>query len=198
MSSATPAIDPEQTSDEPDLQTTHHHNAPPQVNDLGRSRPRYPMSQAAQMAGVSVSTIKRRRVAGDFPNAVQDDNGTWLIPVEDLLAAGLHLNRPEPPQVTDPGQSQVTQGSDPGLIARVSELERLLAVSEAHRAAAEQLAAERLQRAELAVRALHMLDASRPPTNPPTPAEPPTVATPAAVDDPPRRRGRFARWLTGE
>lgn len=62
------------------------------------------MSQAAWMAGERVNdqaASRRRRL----PHRVQDDNGTWLVPVEDLVAAGLHLNRPEPPQGHGPGQS---------------------------------------------------------------------------------------------
>lgn len=47
------------------------------------------MTQAAKLCGVNKSTIVRRRQRGDFPQAQQKDDGTWLIPVTDLIAAGL-------------------------------------------------------------------------------------------------------------
>ncbi|MEU9489411.1 helix-turn-helix domain-containing protein, partial [Streptomyces decoyicus] len=48
---------------------------------------------AAAVCGVSRSTIRRRRDAGRFPNAVQDGVLGWLIPEDDLRAAGLQLSR---------------------------------------------------------------------------------------------------------
>jgi hypothetical protein len=104
--------------------------------------------------------MKRRLRAGAFPGAVQDDTGAWVIGVDDLLAAGFHLNRSTPvtpvsdrsPQVTDLGQ-------------RIADLERQL-LEERHarlteqirREAAEQIAAEREKRAQTAERALLMLE----------------------------------------
>lgn len=46
------------------------------------------LSEAAQRAGVSRSTIRRRHEAGKFPNA-HLDGGEWRIPIEDLEDAGL-------------------------------------------------------------------------------------------------------------
>jgi hypothetical protein len=70
------------------------------------------LSQAADATGTSRSTIKRRRTDGAFPNAKQDDNGVWTIPVSDLLGAGMILAVPgsepgsaaavEPPTLTQP------------------------------------------------------------------------------------------------
>ncbi|MFC9008031.1 hypothetical protein [Streptomyces microflavus] len=34
------------------------------------------------------STIRRRYAAGDLPGAVSDETRGWLIPVDDLVAAG--------------------------------------------------------------------------------------------------------------
>lgn len=47
------------------------------------------MAQAAQLCDVNKSTIVRRRQRGDFPQAQKKDDGTWVIPVADLIAAGL-------------------------------------------------------------------------------------------------------------
>lgn len=47
------------------------------------------MTQAAQLCDVNKSTIVRRRQRGDFPHAQKKDDGTWVIPVADLIAAGL-------------------------------------------------------------------------------------------------------------
>ncbi len=45
---------------------------------------------------MSRTTIRRRREAAELSGAVLDDD-RWLIPVEDLLAAGFRLNAPAPP-----------------------------------------------------------------------------------------------------
>ena len=66
---------------------------------------RFTQKGAARACGVALNTIKRRRAAGAFPNAISDDNGVWRIPLADLLAAGLnpgHPTDPEPaPEATD-------------------------------------------------------------------------------------------------
>lgn len=55
--------------------------------------------QAADACGLSIRTLKRRRNAGDFPNAHQLNDGkeTWLVPLADLLAAGLQPGTPTNP-----------------------------------------------------------------------------------------------------
>lgn len=48
--------------------------------------------EAVELAGVSYDTIRRRRGDGQFPNARRRDgdlNGTWEIPLGDLVASGL-------------------------------------------------------------------------------------------------------------
>jgi hypothetical protein len=48
--------------------------------------------EAAALTGVSKDTIRRRREHGRFPGAHQrvgDPAGTWVIPVEDLVRAGM-------------------------------------------------------------------------------------------------------------
>ncbi|PWI09104.1 hypothetical protein DIZ27_19285 [Streptomyces sp. NWU339] len=83
--------------------------------------------EAAAACGVSRTTIRRRREAGELPGAVLDDDRGWLIPLEDLLAAGFRLNAPFPPDekgVGDPAPAQAQQ--DPvGTDALRAELDRL-------------------------------------------------------------------------
>lgn len=58
------------------------------------TRPMLNQREAATACGVSRTTIRWRREAGALPGAVEDPVRGWLIPVEDLLAAGFHLNAP--------------------------------------------------------------------------------------------------------
>jgi hypothetical protein len=172
------------------------------VNEPGH-RPRFSPPQAAKVTGVSLSTIKRKRVAGEFPNAAQDERGGWLIPVEDLLAAGLHVNAPSRSvnRVNEPGQKQMNRvnepGHEPGQNERIAQLEWQLQeantarlMEQIKREAAEQIAHEREKRAQSAERALLMLEAHNP--APTVPVETPQpVAQP--VQEKPRlwwRRGR--------
>ncbi|MFJ8255563.1 helix-turn-helix transcriptional regulator [Streptomyces sp. NPDC094466] len=69
--------------------------------DGGMTRPILTQREASDACGVSRSTIRRRREAGDLPGAVQDEARGWLIPVEDLLAAGFRLNAPVGPDSPD-------------------------------------------------------------------------------------------------
>lgn len=101
------------------------------------SRPMLNQREAATACGVSRSTIRRRREAGDLPNSVQDPVRGWLIPVDDLLAAGFRLHAPSP---ADEDSSPEAEGrpvaEEPGTAALRAELEQLrhahaLAVAEA-------------------------------------------------------------------
>ncbi|ROV64512.1 helix-turn-helix transcriptional regulator [Streptomyces globisporus] len=65
------------------------------------TRPMLTQREAATACGVSRTTIRRRRDAGDLPGAVQDEARGWLIPVGDLLAAGFRLNAPAGPDSPD-------------------------------------------------------------------------------------------------
>ena len=58
------------------------------------------LTQAARRCGVSRSAVRRALDGGSLPGAVQseDDRGTWLVPVPDLVAAGL---LPDPEQSAD-------------------------------------------------------------------------------------------------
>ncbi|WP_406016356.1 helix-turn-helix domain-containing protein [Streptomyces sp. NBC_00984] len=64
---------------------------------MSTTRPMLTQREAATACGVSRTTIRRRREDGDLPGAVQDPKREWLIPIDDLLAAGLRLHAPAPP-----------------------------------------------------------------------------------------------------
>ncbi|MEU0061085.1 helix-turn-helix domain-containing protein [Streptomyces sp. NPDC006334] len=66
--------------------TEHEHHSPSAAQ-----------REAATACGVSRTTIRRRREAGELPGSVLDDERGWLIPVDDLLAAGFRLHAPAPP-----------------------------------------------------------------------------------------------------
>lgn len=77
------------------------------------------MDDAARACSVSRDTIKRRLRAKQFPGAVRGDpTGNrpppWLIPVEDLVAAGLR------PVVIDPAASSLGPESDDPVALRIA------------------------------------------------------------------------------
>lgn len=141
---------------------------------------RLTLTQAASETGTSLSTIKRRLRGGAFPNAGQDHGGRWLIPVTDLIAAGLRPGRPAPP---DPLPDSVTQVGD--LAAENAELRTRLAVAEA-------LAEERNRIIGVQERMLAMLEAGSSKASsdqgtaeqiPPAPS--PAASPPAAIQTSP-------------
>ncbi len=107
------------------------------------SRPELTLTDAAAACGVSRDTIDRRRKAGDFPGARMAD-GRWVIPTDDLLAAGLRLHAPaaEVPPVA-PDEVEQLRGQ---LAAARAEADRWRAVAEERDRA--------VSLAELALRAL--------------------------------------------
>ncbi|MFD3657951.1 helix-turn-helix transcriptional regulator [Streptomyces sp. NPDC058620] len=120
--------------------------------------------EAAAACGVSRSTIRRRREAGDLPGAVSDETRGWLIPVDDLLAAGFRLKAPAGPDTAGTGgQRQEHQHGQDDVGALRAELERVrqehaLAVAEAEHGRQLAKAETRHLRAELAARAEHIAD----------------------------------------
>ena len=85
------------------------------ITDQGaQQRPLWTLSESAQHCSVSRSTVRRYRETGKFPNAVKDPERGWIVPVGDLLAAGLRPGRSAPlsEQVHGsslPGDRQVPQ-----------------------------------------------------------------------------------------
>lgn len=68
------------------------------------------ISEAAQICGVRRRTIRRRHQAGEFEHAFKEPDGSWRIPVDDLVAAGLRPNvvtDPEEPRIVFSAASQV-------------------------------------------------------------------------------------------
>jgi len=126
-------------------------------------RPRLTITEAARAAGKHRNSIRRRLDAGQFPNAQKNPSGVVEIPVGDLLASGLVLNRPAPPAPdVQPPETPETDR----LRERVQELE--------HRAELAEAVAEERERAlddlRAALRALGPGDPQAPaprPTGPP-------------------------------
>lgn len=152
-------------------------------------RPRLTIREAVEQFDVSRSTIKRGLVSGRYEGAERDDAGAWLLPVEALHRE--HAPRhdaPEPssaPQSTNRGQGAVNGGHD--LERRVMELEQALAIEQAERRAAERVADAEARRAEMAERALLMIEAAPGRAAPAAPAEPSPVAQRAPeIAEPPR------------
>ena len=119
------------------------------VEDTTMLRPALTISEAVQACGVSRATLKRRLGAGELPGAYKDEEGSWRIPVDVLLAAGFRLHRPEP--VHEPPQ---TQGYETSI---VDELRDRVARLSAELADARARAEERdraLATLELALRTL--------------------------------------------
>ena len=106
--------------------------------------------EIADKAGLAKSTVTRRRSAGDFPRA-QLVNGTWKIPLTDLLEAGI-LDRVQA-DITD-GESSAT--SDAVQLEKI-QLESALAIAQAERDRWKAVADERqetINALRIAVRAL--------------------------------------------
>jgi hypothetical protein len=70
---------------------------------MSTARPLLTQREAAAACGVSRTTIRRRREAGELPGAVLDDDRGWLITVQDLLAAGFRPDASAPSNEEDAG-----------------------------------------------------------------------------------------------
>ncbi|MFJ3099599.1 helix-turn-helix transcriptional regulator [Streptomyces hydrogenans] len=137
---------------------------------MSMQRPLLSQREAAAACGVSRSTIRRRREAGDLPGCVQDDERGWLIPVEALLAAGFRLHAPAPAEdasaptaaAEDVAVTASAGGDAAGLRAELErERERLALLREVDQARHEAaLAAAEAQhlRDQLAARDGHIED----------------------------------------
>jgi len=141
------------------------------------SRPKFSVVQASVRTGAARSTIQRHLRKGAFPNAHQLPDGTWQIPVTDLIGAGFRVDAPTPADEVTRGQAH-----DAEVMARVSALESQLAQALARAAAAEAVAAERERVIEVQANTLRMLTAGR--------SDAPAVAQPESS---PRSRGLLER-----
>lgn len=177
------------------------------------TRPMLTQREAAAACGVSRTTIRRRREAGERPGSFQDPEHGWMVPVDDLLAAGFRLNAPTPADQAAPapaGPAAPSAGESQDAAALRAELARMnaehaLALAEARYG--QKLAeaeAEHLRR-ELVARGEHIADfqravaaltpaPARPALNPPgghgVPGQ--TQADPGESES-----GLRKRWLVG-
>jgi len=148
---------------------------------------RLTIKQAVTETQSSESTIKRRLLGGAFPDARQDTDGRWLIPVTDLVAAGLRPGKRAKP---DPLPTQLIQLEN--LHAENADLRTRLAVAEA-------VSGERERIIGVQERMLRMLEAGQPvPAAEPASAAPVPLAQlqPQAEQVPraPEGRGWLRRW----
>lgn len=166
------------------------------------SRPLWTLTEAATHCKVSRSTIRRYREQGKFPNAVKSPDRGWLVPVEDLLGAGLSPGRSIPEETTPTEPAQADSAHVQALEKDLIEVRSALNIERAHREAAERIAAERERGLTDLRAAMRMLEAARPPepeeTQQPAPAEPePTRASEPQAEKPKKRRG-WRSWFLGE
>jgi hypothetical protein len=122
------------------------------------TRPLLTQREAAAACGVSRTTIRRRREAGELPGAVLDEERGWLIPVEDLLAAGFRLNAPSPPDKADRGEGQDRAGGRTAGVPEVEESDLRAELERLQREHEAELAAERHARALAEAEAKHLRD----------------------------------------
>lgn len=132
-------------------------------------RPRLTILEAIREFEVSQATVKRGLRSGRYSEAEKDDNGVWRIPVESLHREHAPRSSATAPQSTHGGLSVANGGHD--LERRVMELEQSLAIEQAERRAAERIAEIESKRAELAERALFMIEAAPRSSAPAAPAE---------------------------
>lgn len=106
------------------------------------SRPTFSITAAAEATGKSRRTIGRLLDADELTGAHRDDSGTWSIPADALLAAGLQLHAPsppDPPTEAENSRAPETRGPDPEADQLRTELEEWRRRAEV----AEAIAAER-------------------------------------------------------
>jgi excisionase family DNA binding protein len=137
----------------------------------GADHPEHPptltIAEAAQVCGVSTSTIRRYLRAGRFPSARQAPSrapgqpGQWRIPTKDLLGAGLDRGRPTPSGHVEDHRA-TGEPADPRAVRdRVHALEHALQLERTRRQAAELLAAERARTISALEAALGALERRR-------------------------------------
>lgn len=124
-------------------------------------------ARAAELCGVSPTTIRRYRQAGKIDGCQEDEeSGGWLIPVRSLIACGL-MPRSTPPDaepVTEQTAESSPNGSPsvaPDVTAQkeILELKEQLAAARHRAELAEAIAAERGRALEAERLALRMLTA---------------------------------------
>ena len=126
------------------------------------------VAEAAQVCGVSTSTIRRYVRGGRFPGARQDPSpvpgqpGHWRIPTDDLVQAGLDRQQPTPSRHAEQHQVPADRAATSIDSDRVQALERALELERIRRQAAEVLAAERARTIMTLETALRAVEHRRP------------------------------------
>lgn len=160
--------------------------APVQTSDTPTERPALTLSEAAAACGTHRNTIRRRLDHDQFPNAFREHgDGVWRVPVGDLLAAGLTLHRPSPPDQEYGGTFDPVGSSVPELDrlrSENSELRRRAEVAEAQ-------AHERERALDIAERALRALEPGEG-----TGVLSPKPSSTAVLDDPAGQSRRRWPW----
>lgn len=136
------------------------------------SGPRVGLAEAAELCGLSLATMRRRREALMEYGATTDGR-SWSIPISALVALGLMRPTTAPdPQPQEPAQEPQ---ETPELQQELKELRAALAAAEQRAAVAEAVAVERERLIEAQAKTLLMLEGmARPETGPaPQPAEGP-------------------------
>jgi predicted DNA-binding transcriptional regulator AlpA len=175
-----------------------------QGGDHPKQRPTLTVVEAAQVCGVSTSTIRRHLRAGRFPRARQQPStvsgqpGQWLIPTEDLMEVGLDRRRPASSGHVEQHRSTGDPAGTRAAMDRVRALEHALELERTRRQAAEVLAAERARTILTLETALRAVQHPRPApgTNAsaaqvPVPAKPPGVLN--MVPRPRRLKGELSQ-----
>jgi excisionase family DNA binding protein len=130
--------------------------------------PTLTIAEAAQVCGVSTSTIRRYLRAGRFPSARQQPSpvpgqpGQWRIPTQDVLRAGLDRRHPTPSSDAEDHQAAGEPAGAWAARDRVHALEQALELERSRRQAAELLAAERARTILALETALGALEHRRP------------------------------------
>lgn len=73
-------------------------------------RPTFTLAEAANLVGVSRSSVRRRLDQGAFSNAYKTPRGIWKIPLPDLLEAGLKPVSGAPAGVSHDLSGDISQG----------------------------------------------------------------------------------------
>ncbi len=91
------------------------------------TRPTFTLAEAARVTGTSRRTLGRLLDAGELPGAARDASGAWSIPVDALLAAGLTVHAPAPPEAPQAAPSPFPPPSTPPIATAPdpAELNRL-------------------------------------------------------------------------
>jgi hypothetical protein len=177
---------------------------PAETPRLGPAEATFTLKRAAEVAGVSPSTLRRHKDLLRQHGAMVTDHG-WKVPMSALIASGL-MRRTTPPDEPAPTPVIVSAPADHDAGERIRELERE-ALELRHRAelaeqrarAAEALAEERGRTLEIERRMLTAKPSAAPTAPAPEPSsttdsETPTPQQSAPTPEPPDPKPVHRSW----